>query len=369
MRTAIPESRATALVVGLMLAACAGDEGPRSDGEGGDGIGSLSDTGGPGSGEGGDDDDGGSGDDALDSGDDDGGPAFDIGSGEAGEGGETGAEGCQRVDFLFIVDNSASMEDQQAALVAAFPAFMDAITATLTADNDYHVLVTDTDEWGRCNTANPWNGSDPGSDLCNNYIKNTAFEECDRTLGAGVLHPAGKFATNAPCAFAGGDRWTGPDEPDLGSAFACAAQVGVAGHPSERPMDSLVAAVEVGINQAGGCNEGFMRDDALLVVTFMSDDPNYEDANGPDEWYQAVVDAKGGDPSRVVVLGLTPAWPGCMDGNNGAIKGAHWAEFIGKWGDHGLHGNICGTADDFVTFFESAVSTIDTACDEFEPPG
>jgi hypothetical protein len=277
-------------------------------------------------------------------------------------------EGCRAVDFLFVIDNSVSMEGEQAALVEAFPGFIDTIQSTLPEGSDYHVMVVDTDEWGRCNTANPWMGIDPDSNTCNAYINQTVFEECDRTLGAGVVNPAGQHASNMICPLQGGHRYMDASEPDLAAAFSCVAQVGVAGHSSERPMDAMIAALQPAINGAGGCNEGYLRDDALLVVTFMSDDPNYEDALGPQEWYDAVVQAKLGDPTAIVVLGLTPAWPGCQN-ENAMPKGAHWAEFIAMFGDQGLHGNVCSTAQDYIDFFQLAVSTIDQACTEYVPPG
>ncbi len=291
---------------------------------------------------------------------------FDLGSAD-GESGGPMDTGCQRVDFLFVIDNSVSMQDNQASLVGAFPGFIAAIQDTLQANSDYHILVTDTDAWGRCDTVNGFDGIDPTSNTCNNYIKTTVFEECDAVRGAGVVHPAGQYATNAPCALSGGNRYIVPGEPDLPGSFACIATVGVAGHSSERPMESMSAALSPELNAAAACNDGFLRDDALLVIAFVSDDPAYEDTGTPAEWYQAVLDAKEGDPSGVVVLGLTPAWDECP--GNGDPKGAHWAEFVGMWGDRGVHGSVCGTADDYVAFFQSAVATIDTACDEFDPPG
>ncbi|MCX4242606.1 hypothetical protein [Paraliomyxa miuraensis] len=281
--------------------------------------------------------------------------------------GITPDDGCKKVDFLFVIDNSVSMEGEQAALVGAFPGFMDTIQSTLPPDSDYHVMVADTDAWGRCNTANPWTGHSPDHSTCNGYIEQTVFDECDQVMGAGVVHPAGEFASNTPCQLQGGHRYIEASEPDLGAAFSCMAQVGTAGHPSERPMDAMVAALAPGINGPGGCNEGFLRDDALLVVTFMSDDPNYEDADGPQPWYDAVVQYKLGDPTAIVVLGLTPAWEDC--GSGGPPKGEHWAEFIAMFGDHGIHGNVCGTAQEYVDFFQMAVSTIGDACNEYVPPG
>jgi hypothetical protein len=355
------------LAIAAAVAGCTG-EGTREVGEGDDGIASLTAADTEPAATAADDDgvdDGatGNGDSPADSDT----LSFDVAQGEGGEVGDTTSEGCQAVDFLFVIDNSASMEAYQAALVAAFPLFMQEIQDALPHD-DYQVLVTDTDAWGRCNTANPWNGNDPGSDLCTNYIKNTVFEECDRTRGAGVLHPAGKFATNGVCDPAGDQRYIVQGDPDPVGTFACMATVGTAGDASERPMDSLVAAVAADINGVGGCNEGFLRDDAVLVVTFISDDPHYEDSGDPQIWYDAVLAAKHDDPAAVVMLGITPDWPGCRDGD-GNTKGAHWHEFVTKWGDQGLHGNVCSTAEEYLAFFEQAVAVIDSACDEFEPPG
>ncbi len=293
-----------------------------------------------------------------------GGPLFDLPPSDGAD--STGlAMGCRNVDFLFVIDNSVSMEDNQAALVGAFPGFMSAIQTTLDPESQFQILVTDTDAWGRCNTANPWSGSDNSHDTCNGYIRNTVFEECDRVRGAGVNHPAGQHASNMPCNFSSGKRFIDSTEPDLAAAFSCAATVGAAGHPSERPMESMVEAVSPGLNAVGGCNDGFLREDALLVISFLSDDPNKEDEGVAMDWYQAVVNAKGGDPTAVVVLGLTPAWEGCR----GEDEQPHWVEFIQLWGEQGLHGDICGTADEYVSFFESAVATIDEACDNFQPPG
>jgi len=343
----------------LVVSACGGESG-RADGSGASGIASVGPQTDGGSGSGGSSGTGegtGLGSEGLD-----------TVTLTAADDGPLPDEGCRAVDFLFVIDNSVSMEGEQTALVEAFPGFMETIQTTLAADSDYHIMVADTDEWGRCTTANPWMGIDPASETCNDHINQTVFEECDRTLGAGVLHPAGQYASNVQCVLQGGRRYIQAGEPDLGAAFGCIAQVGVAGHSSERPMDAMIAALQPAINAPGGCNEGFLRDDALLVITFMSDDPNYEDALEPQDWYDAVVQAKLGDPAAIVVLGLTPNWDGCQDGN-GPPRGAHWTELLGLFGERGLHGNVCGTAQEYVDFFQAAVSTIDQACNEYVPPG
>jgi hypothetical protein len=178
------------------------------------------------------------------------------------------------------------------------------------------------------------------------------------------VHPAGDGASNQVCTIFGGNRYTIEGEPDLPGTFACVAQVGLAGHPSERPMDALVAAMAGPINDAGGCNAGFLRDDAILVITFISDDPNYEDAGVPQDWYDAVVNAKG-NADAVAVLGLTPAFAGCGNNNN-PDKGKHWSEFIQLWGSHGLEASVC--EPDYGPFFQQAIAIIDETCDNFTPP-
>lgn len=325
-----------------------GTAGPNAGGSTSGGGGSSAGTGGSSAGSGGTAANGGSG----------GGINLDGGAGDGAAG-----SGCQKIDFLFIVDNSVSMQNEQDQLAAAFPGFIAAIESTVQAGSNYHVMVTDTDEWGRCNTANPWAGMDPTSTTCNAYIKNTKFEECDRTMGAGVIHPAGQYASNKLCAFPNGRRYLQQGDPNVADTFACAAKVGVAGHPSERPMDSLMATLKPGINGPTGCNDGFLRDDAVLVITFISDDPNYEDSDTPQIWYDTVVKAKHDDPKAVVVVGFTPAFPNC--GGSATPKGSHWAEFVAKF-PYSLHASVCSA--DYASVFTQAVGIIDDSCDQYVPP-
>jgi len=293
-------------------------------------------------------------------------PKFDLGV-DTADVTSAGEKGCRKVDFLFVIDNSASMEDNQAALIASFPGFIDKIQTTLNADSDYHIMVVDTDDDGRC--AQPCKvGTEDYVEFCAPAVPNACeaeLTECDVTRGAGVLHPVGIFASNAVCPVADGRRYMLLDQPDLASVFSCVASVGTAGNPSERPMNGMTAALSDALNDVGGCNEGFLRDDALLVVTFISDDNQREDVGNADGWYDEVVKAKLGNTSAVVVAGLIPQ-PDLGCGGGGDTNGAHWAKFIGLWGTHGLAGSVCDP--DYSPFFSKAVDIIDEACDNFTPP-
>ncbi len=283
---------------------------------------------------------GGSGDDT----DGGGGPKFDVPNG----GDVQIDDGCAAVDFLFVIDNSISMQDQQNALKAAFPEFIATIQTTLPT-TDYHIMVVDTDADGRCS---PGTCSHNTCQEAGQYACGPGFTDCDTTRGAGVVHPAGQGASNMECTLDGGNRYIVEGQPDLEGTFECVASVGLAGHPSERPIDGLVEAVSDPLQGPGGCNEGFLRDDGILVVTFISDDPNVEDQNSAQEAYDAVVAAKGGNAEAIVVLGLIP--------NNQP----HWEDFIIRFGDRGLQGSV--NEDDYNQFFLDAVSTIQDTCLDFE---
>ncbi|MDC0721058.1 hypothetical protein [Nannocystis bainbridge] len=296
---------------------------------------------------------------------------FDLGASDLGAGTTGGDNGCKKVDFLFVIDNSTSMEDNQDALIDSFPGFIDAIKTALGDVDDYHIMVVDTDANGRC--AKPCDESDPDyvkfCAAANYHACTTELEPCDTQRGAGVIHPVGSFSSNTKCPVAGGHRYMLPDQPDLASTFACVAKVGTAGNASERPMNAIEEAVSEELNFPNGCNGGFLRDDAILVITFISDDPNKPDQGDPASWKASVVAAKNGDENAVVVLGLIPHPElDCITGNDPNLtQGAHWQEFIESWGSHGISGSVCEA--DYAPFFLQAIQAIDQTCDEFNPPG
>jgi hypothetical protein len=92
-------------------------------------------------------------------------------------------------------------------------------------------------------------------------------EGCDATLGSGLIeNPKGDS-----CGVTGGGRYMVDAQPNLSQTFECVAKVGTDGDGSERPMEAMIASVGT-LNKPAGCNEGFLRKDALLVVTFITDE-------------------------------------------------------------------------------------------------
>ncbi len=271
--------------------------------------------------------------------------------------------GCRAVDLLFVIDNSGSMEDEQANLISSFPGFINAMKSQLSQDLGYNVGITSSDLYA-------------GSFDC--------FQE-----GALITQTAGGGASNQVCGpYSSGKRFM-TESDDLEAKFSCAAQVGIEGDGDERPMQTMLAAVSDSMTGPGGCNEGFLRDDALLVVVLITDEEDDHETMGctgtvntepldgsagePDQWFEALVAAKGGDERRVVVLSLVgpqglaacPELQKC----DGGIEGAEVAERIIDFTNRFTYGFVGPVCEPYGPFFSDAISSIVTACDDFTPVG
>jgi hypothetical protein len=300
----------------------------------------------------------------------------DAGStGASTPGGGDGADlGCEKVDFLFVVDNSRSMGDEQANLVSSYPAFISSIRETLGDAQDYRVMVVDTDAWTYQGCVMPCNafGECPIAPEFQCGITEPA--PCEDVLGAGVVDPKGTQASEQECGFSGGRRYIDETDQDPLEMFACAAKVGTSATiDPERPMDAMLAALSDS-GEAAECNAGFVRDDAILVVTFITDE-NDDEGDGssgtPEEWKTALVSRKLGNAAAIVMLGLfgdNDLDDGiCIDLDPTVGKGAEASprlrQFVESFGNNGLFGSVCEPSYD--TFFQRAVDLIAVACGQF----
>ncbi len=259
-------------------------------------------------------------------------------------------DGCNAVDFVFVIDNSGSMFGAQTNLVANFPAFIDGIQATLVDVDSFHVGIATSDA----------------------YAGNPAA--C-RQLGALVTTTAGADSSNAMCGpYAEGFSYI-TEQDDLSTSFQCAARVGTSGDAGELPMNAVEAAIGPLLNAEGACNEGFIRDEALLVVVVITDeadgpgDPDFVTSTGtPESWYQSVLDAKDGVAENAAALVLTNYVDGpCPPGGFGSDDGVNLVNFAGLFGENGFVAGIC--EPDYGPSFAQATAVIQQACENFIPPG
>lgn len=257
-------------------------------------------------------------------------------------------EGCDKVDFLFVVDNSSSMADEQANLISNFPAFIEGIQGTLEEVDSLHLGITTTDD----------------------YVFN--IQGC-QSLGSLVVRTGGVDSSQQTCGpYASGLNYISEVDP-VPEAFSCAAQVGVEGSNEELPVQALLNVIEQKDAAAGQCNEGFLRDDSLLVVVLLTDEADGPNDAGtpvtpgtPIQWFDRVVEARGGIESNVVLLSLVLFEGGpCPVPAPLGQDAQDIIEFTEMF-THGQHGGIC---QDFGPYFQEAVGVVSNACDAFTPVG
>lgn len=238
---------------------------------------------------------------------------------------------CDKVDFLFVVDNSASMADNQSNLADSVPGFVAGLEDALSELRSIHVGVITTDGY-QYNV--------PGCTL----------------TGALVTHTGGQNSSNAACGpYAEGYNFITEADP-LQESLSCALMVGTSGSSREQPLTALRRSTSDHLTGPGDCNEGFLRDDALLVVVMVTDE---------DEWgagpatYEQLVEAKYGHDDNVVVVSLINP----MDQSCGLRGHASLAPEIAGFTEsfeHGLVGPIC--APDYAPYFEQAIEVVKSAC-------
>ncbi len=261
-------------------------------------------------------------------------PKLDVGG--APDIGVPPEEGCNKVDFLFVIDNSSSMEPHQANLVANFPGFISGIEGALDSASDYQVGVITTDA----------------------YAFNVP--QCQQ-LGALVVQTGGASSSNMACGpYDEGFNFM-TDEDDLVETFSCAAEVGSGGSGNEQPMLALANAVTRAHGDNDECNEGFLRDDSLLVVVIIGNE-NDNSPGTPMEYYQTVLTARSDIPENVVVMAITDS-PGNPCGFGASVE---VSQFTQLWGANGFIVPFCD--GDYGPFFAEAVGIIDAACENFMPP-
>jgi hypothetical protein len=247
------------------------------------------------------------------------------------DGADGGPVDCDRADFVFVIDDSPSMQQYQAELLDNFPVFIDGVQRVVAHHTDLHVGVVTTDAYS---------GNSPPCDV----------------LGGFVVATSGANSSRAQCGpyAEGANYMTAAD--DLDAAFACAAAVGTQGNQNERPADALRAAIDPD-GDAASCNQGFLRRDALLIAVILTDEPD-QSTGSPGRWAQDLLATKGDNPDGVVVVSLLRNDEDCGDGMSNDCYPWALQSFTEEF-DYGFLGPITG---DYGELFDRAVDVVATAC-------
>jgi hypothetical protein len=293
--------------------------------------------------------------------------------------GDGTTQGCHGIDFLVIVDQSGSMDDEQINLAASFPGFLTTLQAAVSETaTTFHVMVVDTDSdscEALCDAGGQACLQNGEPILCKDWVKPDA-NDCNSMLGAArITDGAGTL-----CGIQGEQRFIISDQQEnLDSVFSCLGRQGTKGSGAEKPIQAMANALSPALLAPEGCNAGFLRRDAMLVMMVISDeDDDRVQASEPGsdleprDWYQAALAAKHGDPGAVMAVGLIGDRdlpdPVCMEleGTTGADASPRLREFFSYFGRRGVTGSVC--ADNYTPFLDQLVAHIDMNCDDWIPP-
>lgn len=172
-----------------------------------------------------------------------------------------------KVDVLWVIDNSGSMEQEQQALILSFESF---IQYFIDSDLDWHIGVTSTD-------MSP--GPDPG-------------------IGGKLRRSGGRVYIDG-------------DTPNPIGVFSDMAAMGTTGSGTEEG----IAATWSALTKHRSCehNFGFYREDAKLVVIVISDENDHSESPKWSEWVPGILSLKS-KPDEVAFHAIVCTSPGPING-------------------------------------------------------
>ncbi len=260
-------------------------------------------------------------------------------------------QGCDRVDLLFLIDSSPSMDLEHASLGRALPDFLEVLADYGTpagAALDYRIAI-----------------STVGRDLV--YYQDTP-------VGAPVYY-AESGDDGVLRAGCGRERaWVEASDADAAEVLACRADVGLAGPPTEMPMLMVEWATYAQV--IDGNNPDFLRADAPLIVVIVTDEDdcsrtdNYftvpvggalcDDVQPPERLRDYLDTLKGARDrwAAVVVAGAGDA--GCSSKFGDATAAPRLAAFAASSPDNVAFESICRGNMAFA--LDRVLEVVDAAC-------
>ncbi|MGE0616554.1 MAG: vWA domain-containing protein [Bacteriovoracia bacterium] len=151
-----------------------------------------------------------------------------------------------KIDILFMVDNSGSMENEQNILATSFGQF---INQFITRNLDFHVGVVTTDVTPLSGNSNYWSGTNA----------NSAF------YGYQSPGPGRLLSRTA-------ERYLQNTSQNLVSQFQANVNVGTRGSGNEQGLESIYETLDPLLSVPTAPNAGFVRNDALLSLVIVSDE-------------------------------------------------------------------------------------------------
>lgn len=298
--------------------------------------------------------------------DDGGGPGKDSGPDDLGQPDAQTTGSCEKMDILFVIDDSISMAQEQDNLTANFPGFIQVLDDYRTSADrplDWRVGVITT---GRTYKRFLRTG---GQDHANGMVTG---DDGALRRGCGLTQP-----------------WISRGDSGAATTFSCVAKVGIGGPTDEMPLGTTVQAL--GDRISDGKNAGFLRPDALLAIVVLSDEDDCSttgatfttDANVPPapnaacipgrpvelatlDSTLAFLDGVKGDPGRWALAVIAGPGPNtCMSSFGDAIPATRLLDLVGRKAPRASFSSIC--EGNLSKSLSEALATFDAACQTFPP--
>lgn len=267
---------------------------------------------------------------------------------------------CSKMDLIFVIDDSGSMEQEQSNLAANFPTFANLLNS-YTVNNgeplDYRAAITTT-----------------GVSVSFSQSVNIPPLPPITLPPVPQIGRDGRFVQSCNMT----RPWIERSDPNMASTFACAANVGISGPGLEMQLRATELAIQP------GTNPGFLREDALLGIIILTDedDCSFRTTGGivvnsldtcttapgipaATEFVSAIDQIKGerGRWAAAVIAGRTT----CNSNFGTAVEGVRLKQFATAAGDNVVYGDIC--AGDLTGALQQALDTFQDACETFPPIG
>ena len=257
---------------------------------------------------------------------------------------------CNKMDLVFVIDDSKSMEQEQANLATNFPMFANLLSSYVTPDGvniDYRIAVTTT-------------GKDLMYTVTNGPIVLPTNENGDN----------GAFRNNCNLT----KRFLEPSDANMQQVLSCRANVGIAGPSFEMPL--LMTKWALGDRVADNTNAGFLREDALLGIVMLTDEDdastlqnnfNVTITSQPPVDYHpadliAFLDGLKGHRSRWAA-GVIAGPTSCTSAFGEAAKATRLQDFVMQANTSSTQASFSSICDgNLTTALQKTLDTFQTAC-------
>jgi hypothetical protein len=231
-----------------------------------------------------------------------------------------------KVDLLFVIDNSGSMRQEQKLLKQQIRIMVEELISptvqgphTPLPVEDLHLGIVSTDLGVFC--------KDEDGNLLGD---NGELQNSCTASGGEVLFQAADCEGDSCPWFVHSEEYPDDDQNNapIWEDFGCVAELGTNGCGIEQPLEAARRALDpAGHGAPGGPNGGFLRSDSLLAIVFVTDEDDcstndsgiVEDSSKPElacveqahrlipvqQYYNFFVGLRGGDGDRVVVAAIT----------------------------------------------------------------